>query len=73
MAESYTRSANLRALMLNPECPEVVRNCVPMFKKLVDPERRNTLLTDIHSIRLEDDDDDDDDDTIVTAWNNQTA
>lgn len=75
IAESYTRSANLRALMLKPECPEVVRNCVPMFKKLVDPERRSTLLTDIHTLssRLEDDDDDDDDDTIVTAWNDRTA
>ena len=76
MAESYTRSANLRALMLKPECPEVVRNCMPMFKKLVDPERRNALLTDIHTlpIRLEnDDDDDDDDDTIITAWNDRTA
>jgi hypothetical protein len=64
--------------MLKPECPEVVRNCVPIFKKLVDPERRSTLLTDIHTLssRLEDDEDDDeddDDDTIVTAWNDRTA
>jgi len=45
-----------------------------MFKKLVDPERRSTLLTDIHTLpSCLEDEDDDDDDTIVTAWNDRTA
>jgi hypothetical protein len=73
MAESYTRSANLRALMLKPECPEVVRSCAPIFKKLVDPERRSTLFMDIHTLSSRLEDDEDDDDTIVTAWNDRTA
>jgi hypothetical protein len=69
MAESYTRSANLRALILKPECPEVIQNCAGIFQKLVDPEMRNALLTDVFKLK----EDYDDDDTDLMLWNDRTV
>ena len=47
IATSFVKSANLRALLTKSECPEAIKNCQAFFQKLVDPEVRNTLLTDI--------------------------
>ena len=47
IATSFVKSANLRALLAKSECPEAIKNCQAFFRKLVDPEVRNTLLTDI--------------------------
>jgi len=37
----------LRALMLREGCPEAIKNCSGHFSKFLDPQVRNTLLTDI--------------------------
>jgi hypothetical protein len=37
----------LKSLILKTGTPEVIQNCEPIFRKLVDPQVRNTLLTDI--------------------------
>ncbi len=34
-------------MLAKSECPEAIKNCQAFFRKLVDPEVRNTLLTDI--------------------------
>jgi hypothetical protein len=47
IATSFVKSANLRALLTKSECPEAIKNCQAFFQKLVDPEVRNTLLTDM--------------------------
>jgi len=47
IATSFVKSANLRALLTKSECPEAIKNCQAFFQKLVDPQVRNTLLTDI--------------------------
>jgi len=47
IATSFVKSANLRSLLSKSECPEAIKNCQAFFQKLVDPEVRNTLLTDI--------------------------
>jgi|SRR6188768_3062450 len=41
------RSANLRGLLLKAECPPAIKNCSSIFEKLVDPDIRSTLLSDI--------------------------
>jgi hypothetical protein len=33
--------------MLRDGCPQAIRNCSGHFSKLIDPQVRNTLLTDI--------------------------
>jgi hypothetical protein len=54
---SFTTSSNLRALLLKEGCPSAIKNCHSLFAKLVDPQIRTTLLTDIShfSVDLEDD------------------
>lgn len=69
MAESYTHSANLRALILKPKCPEVIQNCAAIFQKLVDLEMCNALLTDIFKLT----EDYDDKDTDLMLWNDRTV
>lgn len=49
MARAYTRSANLRALLLKSGCPEVIHHSEQIFRKLVNPQVRNTLDTDIRT------------------------
>jgi hypothetical protein len=44
---SFVKSANLRAFMLKEGCPAVIKNCSGFFSKLIDPQVRNTLLSDI--------------------------
>ena len=44
---SFIRSTALKSLILKTGTPEVIQNCEPIFRKLVDPQVRNTLLTDI--------------------------
>ncbi|KAF9471200.1 hypothetical protein BDN70DRAFT_939116 [Pholiota conissans] len=47
ISNSFTKSANLRSLLLKDGCPAAIKNCEGYFTKLVDPQIRNTLLTDI--------------------------
>jgi len=47
------RASNLRNLFHRVGTPEVIRNCEPMLKRLVNPEVRNTLVTDILSLSQE--------------------
>ena len=54
ISTTFTKSANLRALMLKEGCPPAIKNCSGHFSKFVDPQVRNTLLTDIaHFLALE--------------------
>jgi hypothetical protein len=61
ISRSYTTAANLRGLVRKSDCPEALKNCEPMFEKLVDPQVRNTLVTDMLSASFGDGDDEDDD------------
>jgi hypothetical protein len=47
ISTTFTKSANLQALMLKECCPPAIKNCSGHFSKFVDPQVRNTLLTDI--------------------------
>ena len=47
ISRSFIRSTALKCLILKTGTPEVIQNCEPIFRKLVDPQVRNTLLTDI--------------------------
>jgi hypothetical protein len=47
ISRSFIRSAALKNLILKTGTPEVIQNCGPIFRKFVDPQIRNTLLTDI--------------------------
>ena len=72
IARSYTRSANLCALMSKSECSQALKNCHPTFLKLVNPQVCDTLTTDINALTLLFDDVEElDDDTVV--WNEQTT
>ena len=73
MAKSFVRSANLRALVSRSDCPEVIRNCQPMFQKLVDPQLRDTLQTDMRVLSSLVEDGDDYDDDSAANWNEKTA
>ncbi len=52
IARAYTRSANLRALLLKSGCPEVIQHSKAFFDKLLDPQVRGSLVTDIHTLSL---------------------
>jgi hypothetical protein len=41
------RSTALKNLILKTGTPEVIQNCEPIFRKFIDPQIRNTLITDI--------------------------
>jgi hypothetical protein len=47
ISRSFIRSTALKNLMLKTGTPEVIQNCEPIFRKLIDPQIRNTLITDI--------------------------
>ena len=47
ISHSFVRSAALKNLILKTRTPEVIQNCKPIFRKLIDPQVRSTLLTDI--------------------------
>src|SRR5271156_216699 len=74
ITKSFVRSANLRALVFKSQCPEVIQNCQPMFQKLVDPQLRDTLQTDMWMLSslTEDGDGDEYDDNAIN-WNERTA
>ena len=59
IARAYTQTANLRALLLKSGCPEAIQHCKVFFDKLLTPQVRDSLVTEIHSIsaveELEDD------------------
>ena len=50
ISRAYTRSANLCAIPLKAGCPEVIQQMQKIFKKLVDPQLRNTLQTAMASL-----------------------
>jgi len=47
------RASNLRNLFHRVGTPQAIRNCEPIFRKLVDPQVRNTLVTDILGLALD--------------------
>ncbi|PPQ81177.1 hypothetical protein CVT26_010531 [Gymnopilus dilepis] len=47
IARAYTRTANLRALPFKIGCPEVIENSRAIFERLIAPQVRNSLSTDI--------------------------
>jgi len=55
IANSFTRSANLRALLLKAECPPAIKNCSSIFAKLVHPDVRSATLFDISEFTITDD------------------
>ena len=56
--------------MSKSECPQALKNCQPVFLKLVNPQVHDTLTTDINALTsLFDDIEELDDDTVV--WNEQ--
>jgi len=57
------KAANLRALVSKSNAPEVIRRCQPIFSKLVNPQVRNTLVTDMLSLTLAQDDNDSEENT----------
>lgn len=46
------RASNLRNLFHRVGTPQAIRNCEPIFQKLVDPQVRDTLVTDILGLAL---------------------
>lgn len=72
MAKSFVRSANLRALVFRSQCPEVIQNCEPMFQKLVNPQLRDSLQTDMQVLSSIAEGSDDVDDSALD-WNERTA
>jgi len=71
MAKSFVRSANLRALVFKSQSPEVIQNCQSIFQKLVDPQLRDTLQTDIQLLSSLTEDIDNDDG--IMNWDDGTA
>ena len=72
MAHSYIRSCNLRAIVSSSTCPEVVQKAAPFFNKLVNAEKRGTLITDILTFESTDSDvemQDPDEDVLVDQVN----
>ena len=47
ISHSFMQSAALKNLILKTGTPEVIQNCEPIFRKLIDPQVRSTLLMDI--------------------------
>lgn len=50
IARAYIRSANLRALLLKSGCPEAIQHCKLFVDRLLNPQLRDSLVTDIHAI-----------------------
>src|SRR5277367_4942567 len=71
MAKYFVRSSNLQALTSKLGCPEVIQNCKSIFQKMVNPEFRGTLTTDIRSISSLLDDKDEAD--VMASWNDRTV
>jgi hypothetical protein len=56
IARAYTRSANLRALLLKSGCPEVIQHSKAIFDKLLNPQVRDSLVTDINALSAAEED-----------------
>jgi hypothetical protein len=69
LSRSYTRSANLRAIMYKSECPQALRHCQAMFEKFLNPQIRDTLTTDMLSSILSLDEGSDE----GAVWNENVA
>ena len=65
ISQSFMKAANLRALVSKSNAPEVIRHCQPIFSKLVNPQVRNTLVTNMLSLSFTEENDD-------SEANNQT-
>jgi hypothetical protein len=50
ISRSFVRSTALKNLIHKTGAPEVIQNCESIFRKFVDPQIRNTLLTDMMSL-----------------------
>jgi hypothetical protein len=67
IAESFTRAANLRGIMGRIDCPAALQHCRTAFSNFLNPQVRDTLVTDMLSMSSLNDemsgpDDSDDDD-----------
>ena len=72
ISRTYTNSANLRGILHKLECPQALQQSQPMFEKLLNPQIRDTLVTDMLSLStLSDEDYDCESDTL--AWDERTA
>ena len=69
IARSFVRSANLRRILDQTGTPEVIQNCKPIFQKLLDPQVRGTLVTDMLSFAMDDFDNVDSEDTSSDTTN----
>lgn len=49
VAYAFARASNLRAILFKSGCPEVIKHTEIIFHKLVDPQLRDSLQTDIWS------------------------
>ena len=63
ISRSFVQSAALKNLILKTGTPEVIQNCEPIFRKFIDPQIRNILVTDI--LWLSDPALDDEDETLA--------
>ena len=57
IARRFVHSANMRRILEQTGTPEVIQNCKPIFQKLIDPQVRGTLVTDLLSFAVDDIDD----------------
>ena len=67
ISESFTRSANLRAFIYKTkQCPPAILACQTIFRRLVDPRIRNTLICDMATFEPTTD-------VQAAVWNPRTA
>ena len=67
ISESFTRSANLRAFIYKTkQCPPAILACQSIFRRLVDPRVRNTLISDMATFEPAVD-------VQAAVWNPRTA
>ena len=67
ISESFTRSANLRAFIYKTkQCPPAILACQSIFRRLVDPRVRNTLISDMATFEPAAD-------VQAAVWNPRTA
>ena len=57
IARRFVHSANLRHILEQTGTPEVIKNCKPIFQKLIYPQVRGTLVTDLLNFAVDDFDD----------------
>ena len=57
IARRFVHSSNLRHILEQTGTPEVIKNCKPIFQKLIYPQVRGTLVTDLLSLAVDDFDD----------------